>query len=151
MSRSGLPPRLSTKEEVKKRAIVTLSTISAPLVPLSTFTLCGLPFFLRVPPTEPTPVLLGLRRVIKSLNFVSVNTRAPGRLVVTSIEDTSETYAGALSDTIKRMEGDSNYRQELVDRLGVKGWRREMFCLELEAALYRAGLMKRCEVLVGVS
>ena len=71
--------------------------------------------------------------------------------MVTSIEDESEAYAGVLSETIKRMEGDSDYRQKLVDELGVRGWRREMFCLELEAALYRAGLMKRWEVFVSVS
>ena len=74
-----------------------------------------------------------------------------GRLVVTSVEDTSEAYAGVLSEIIKRMEDDNDYRQKSVDELGVQGWRREMFCLELEAALYRAGLMKRWEVLVGLS
>jgi len=133
---------------------VTFSTISAPLVSLSTITLCGLPFFLRVPPTEPTPVLLGLRRAIKSLSPVGDDPRTAvgeGRLVVTSIEDTSETYAGALLETIRRMEGDSDFRQKLVDELGVRGWKREMFCLELEAALYRAGLMKRWEVFVDVT
>ena len=71
--------------------------------------------------------------------------------MVTSIEDASESYTGVLTETIKRMEGDSDYRQRLVDELGVRGWRREMFCLELETALYRAGLMKRWEVSVGVS
>ena len=148
------PSANGTEEEGEKRAIVTFSTISAPLVLLSTVTLCGLPFFLRAPPTEPTPVFLGLRRAIKSLSSVTVDSPTPGyegRLVVTSIDDTSDTYAGVLLETIKRMEGDSDYRQKLVDELGVRGWRREMFCLELEAALYRAGLMKRWEVLVGVS
>ena len=71
-----------------------------------------------------------------------------GRLAVTSIEDTSETYASALVETIKRMEGDSDYRQKSVDKLGIRGWKREMFCLELEAALYTAGLLKRWEVFV---
>ena len=71
--------------------------------------------------------------------------------MVTSIEDTSEVYAGVLVETIKRMEDDADSRQRLVDELGVKEWRRQMFCNELEAALYRAGLMKRWEVLVGVS
>jgi hypothetical protein len=157
MLQSSAPPLPSTngtEEEGEKCATVTFSTISAPLVLLSTVTLCGLPFFLRAPSTEPSPVLLGLRRVIKSLSSVSVGSRTPteeGRLVVTSIEDTSEAYAGALSEIITRMEGDSDYRQKLVDQLGVRGWRREMFCLELEAALYRAGLMKRWEVFVGVS
>jgi len=54
-------------------------------------------------------------------------------------------------ETIRRMEGDSDFRQKLVDELGVRGWKREMFCLELEAALYRAGLMKRWEVFVDVT
>ena len=142
------------KEEGEEQATVTFSTISAPLVLLSTITLCGLPFFLRVPPTEPTPVLLSLRHAVKSLSSLGVgsHTAVKGeRLVVTSVEDISDTYAGVLSKTITRMEGDYDYRQKLVDRLGVRGWRKEMFCLELEAALYRAGLMKRWEVLVSVS
>ena len=71
--------------------------------------------------------------------------------MVASVEDTSEMYAGALVEAIKRMEDDTDFRQRLVDELGVEGWRREMFCIELEAALYKAGLMKRWEVLVGVS
>ena len=71
--------------------------------------------------------------------------------MVTAVEDTSEAYADNFSVKIKRMEGDGDYRQKLVDQLGVKGWRREMFCLELEAALYRAGLMKRWDVTVGAS
>jgi len=70
---------------------------------------------------------------------------------VLSVEDSSETYAGLLVETIKRMEGDADFRQRLVDEVGVRGWRRGMFCVELEAALYKAGLMKRWEVLVGVS
>jgi len=74
-----------------------------------------------------------------------------GRLVVTSVEDTSETYAGVLLETIRHMEGDSDYRQKAVDRFGFRGWRREMLCLELEAALYRAGLMKRWELFVAVA
>jgi hypothetical protein len=156
MLRSNLSPELHAHgaEEGDKHATVTFSTISAPLVLLSTVTLCGLPFFLRVPPTEPTPVLVGLRRAIKTLSSVGAGSRTSvenGRLVVTSIEDTSTAYAGVLSETIKRMEGDNDYRQKSVDELGVQGWRREMFCLELEAALYRAGLMKRWEVLVCVS
>jgi hypothetical protein len=144
---------MEPKEESKRRAIVTFSTISVPFVLLSTMTLCGLPFFLRVPPTEPTPVLLGLRRVVKSLGSVSVGSHTvaeEGRLMVTSVDETSETYAGVLSETIKRMEGDGDYRQRLVDQFGIRGWKRETFCLELEAALYRAGLMKRWEVSVGV-
>ena len=70
---------------------------------------------------------------------------------MTSVEDTSETYAGVLAETITRMESDVDFRQKLVDELGVKGWRSGMFCIELEAALYKAGLMKRWEILVGVS
>ena len=142
------------KDESEEHATVTFSTISAPLVLLSTITLCGLPFFLRVPPTESTPVLLSLRRAVKSLSSLGIGSHTAekgGRLVVTSVEDISDTYAGVLSKTITRMEGDYDYRQKLVDRLGVRGWRKEMFCLELEAALYRAGLMKRWEVLVSVS
>lgn len=133
---------------------MTFSAISAPSVLLSTITLCGLPFFLRTPPAEPTPVLLGLRRAVKSLSSVSVRPCAAaeeGRFVVISIEDNSKTYAGALVETIKQMEGDADFRQRLVDESGVRGWRRGMFCLELEAALYKAGLMKRWEVLVSVS
>ena len=132
---------------------MTFSTISAPLILLSTITLCGLPFFLRTPPTEPTQILLGLRRAVKSLSSVRVGSRAAaeeGRLVVISVEDTSETYAGLLMETVKQMEDDADFRQRSVDELGVKGWRRGMFCLELEAALYKAGLMKRWEVSVGV-
>lgn len=157
MLRSGPLSPHSTNgivEEDEKRAIVAFSTITAPLVLLSTVTLCGLPFFLRVPPTEPTPVLLSLRRAVKTLSSVSVGPRTPmeeGRLVVTSVEDTSEAYAGVLSETIRHMEGDSDYRQKSVDRFGFRGWRREMLCLELEAALYRAGLMKRWEVFVAVA
>ena len=133
---------------------MTFSTISAPLVLLSTITLCGLPFLLRTPQAEPTPVLLGLRRAVKSLSSVAVGSRTAaeeGRLAVLSVEDSSETYAGLLVETIKRMEGDADFRQRLVDEVGVRGWRRGMFCVELEAALYKAGLMKRWEVLVGVS
>ena len=136
------------------QAIVTFSTISAPSILLSTITLCGLPFFLRTPPVEPTPVLLSLRRAIKSLSSATVDPRTAaeeGKLVVLSIEDKSETYAGALVETIKQMESDADLRQRLVDELGVRGWRRAMFCVELEAALYKAGLMKHWEVLVGVS
>ncbi|KAF9789630.1 hypothetical protein BJ322DRAFT_548149 [Thelephora terrestris] len=154
--RSKLSPELhaNVAEEGDKHATVTFSTISAPLVLLSTVTLCGLPFFLRVPPAEPTPVLVGLRRAIKTLSSVGAGSRTSvenGRFVVTSIEDTSAAYAGVLSETIKRMEGDNDYRQKSVDELGVRGWRKEMFCLEFEAALYRAGLMKYWEVLVCVS
>ena len=68
-----------------------------------------------------------------------------------SVEDTSETYANGLAETIKQMEEDTELRQGLVDGLGVRGWRRQMLCIELEAALYKAGFMKRWEVLVGVS
>ena len=71
--------------------------------------------------------------------------------MVLSVEDSSEAYAGVLVETIKQMEGDADFRQRLVDDVGVRGWRRGMFCIELEAALYKAGLMKRWEVLVGVS
>ena len=71
--------------------------------------------------------------------------------MVLSVEDSSEAYAGVLVERVKQMEGDADFRQRLVDEVGVRGWRREMFCVELEAALYRAGLMKRWEVLVGVS
>ena len=71
--------------------------------------------------------------------------------MVVSVEDSSGTYAWVLVETITRMEGDADFRQRLVDDVGVRGWRRGMFCVELEAALYKAGLMKRWEVLVGVS
>ena len=156
MLRSGRPlqPDQNGNEDDEKHATVTFSTISAPLVLLSTVTLCGLPFFLRVPLGEPTPILLSLRRAVKSLSSVDIGprtTKEEGRLVVASVEDTSEMYAGALVEAIKRMEDDADFRQRLVDELGVEGWRREMFCIELEAALYKAGLMKRWEVLVGVS
>jgi len=157
MLHSSRPTQLDlngTKEDVKKQATVTFSTISAPSISLSTITLCGLPFFLRVPLGEPTPVLLGLRRAVKSLSSSGVSPGAAageGRLVVTSVEDTSERFATALTETIKHMEGDADFRQRMVDELGIKGWRRGLFCIELEAALYKAGLMKRWEVLVGVS
>jgi len=153
-SRPPQPDRNGTEEDVGKHAIVTFSTISAPSISLSTIALCGLPFLLRLPLGEPTPILLGLRRAVKSLSSSSVGPRAAageGRLVVTSVEDTSKAYAGTLAETIQRMESDADFRQKLVDELGVKGWRRGMFCIELEAALYKAGLMKRWEVLVGVS
>ena len=71
--------------------------------------------------------------------------------MVLSVEDKSETYANGLAETIKQMEEDADVRQGLVDGLGVRGWRRQMLCIELEAALYKAGFMKRWEVLVGVS
>jgi len=145
--------RNGTEEGDEKDAIVTFSTISAPWILLSTITLCGLPFFLRAPLGEPTPVLLGLRRAVKSLSSVDVGPRTAaeeGRLVVKSVEDTSDTYAGVLVERIKQMEDNADFRQRLVDELGVRAWRREMFCLELEAALYKAGLMKRWEVLVSV-
>lgn len=157
MLQSGRPPqpdRNGIEEQVEKRAIVTFSTISLPSVSLSTITLCGLPFFLRIPLGEPTPILLSLRHAVKSLSSSGVGPRATageGRLVVMSVDDTSGTYANALAETIKHMEGDADFRQRLVDESGVKGWRRGMFCVELEAALYKAGLMKRWEVLVGVS
>ena len=138
----------------EKRAIVTFSTISAPSVILSTITLCGLPFFLRTPPAEPTPVLLSLRRAIKSLSSVSVGPRTAagnGGLVVISVEDNSDAHIRVLMETIKQREHDVVFRQRLVDELGVRGWRGGMFCLELEAALYKAGLVKHWEILVGVS
>ena len=153
-ARPSQPGHDGLEDAEEKHAIVTFSTISAPLVLLSTITLCGLPFFLRTPPAEPTPVLLGLRRVVKSLSSVSIGlgtTAEEGKLMVKSVEDTSETYAGMLLETIRQMEDDTDLRQSLVDELGVRGWRRGMFCLELEAALYKAGLMKRWEVLVRVS
>ena len=140
--------------EGEPQAIVTFSTISAPSVLLSTITLCGLPLFLRTPPAEPTPVLLGLRRVVKTLSSITVGpctTAEEGRLVVLSVEDKSETYANLLVETIKQMEEDTDSRQRLVDELGVRGWRRQMLCVELEAALYKAGLMKRWGVQVSVS
>lgn len=152
--RPGSPDHSKGNGGGETQAIVTFSTISAPSVLLSTITLCGLPFFLRTPPAEPTPVLLGLRRAVKSLSSVAVGPRTAaeeGRLVVLSVEDNSEAYAGVLVETIKKMEGDADFRQRLVDEVGVRGWRRGMFCVELEAALYKAGLMKRWEVLVGVS
>jgi hypothetical protein len=65
-----------------------------------------------------------------------------------SVENNSEAYVGVLEESIKRMEGDADFRQMLVDEVGVRGW---MSCVELEAALYRAGSMKCWEVLVGVS
>ena len=137
------------------QAIVTFSTISAPLVLLSTTTLCGLPFFLSTPPAEPTPVLHGLRRAVKSMNSVAIGPRTAreeGRLAVVPVEDSSETYAGVLVETIKRMEGDADFWQRLVDEVGVGGWRRGMLCVELEAALYKAGLRghsRRDDVLSG--
>ena len=103
---------------------------------------------------EPTPVSLSLRRAVKSLSSVSVGPRTAaekGRLVVISVEDNSEAYAAVLMETIKQMEGEMEFRQRLVDEMGVRGWRNGMFCLELKAALYKAGLMKHWEVLVGVS
>ena len=157
MLRSSRPLELghnTVEDDGKKRASISFSTISAPSVLLSTITLCGLPFLLRVPIGEPTPVLLGLRHAVKSLSSVGVGPRTvteEGRLVVISVEDASEVYASALVEAIKRMEGHADFRQRLVDELGVRGWRRHMFCVELEAALYRAGLMKRWEVLVDVS
>jgi hypothetical protein len=74
-----------------------------------------------------------------------------GRLVVLFVEDNSGAHAETLEATIKHMEGNADFRQSLVDEAGVRGWRRGMFCIELEATLYRAGLMKRWEVVVGVS
>jgi len=53
-------------------------------------------------------------------------------------------------ETIKKMEGNAGFRQRPVDE-EVRGWWRGMFCVELEAALYEAGLMRRWEVLVDVS
>ena len=38
--------------------------------------LCGLTIFFRALPMESTPVLLGLRRIVKPLNSVSVRSRA---------------------------------------------------------------------------
>jgi len=155
MLHSSHPPQPNhngTEEDGGKRAIVTFSTISAPSISLSTITLCGLPFILRVPLGEPTPILLGLRRAVKSLSSAGIGrTTGEGRLVVMSVEDTSKRYASALAETIKHMESDADFRQTLVDDLGVKGWRMGMFCIELEAALYKAGLMKRWEVSVGIS
>ena len=135
------------------QAIVAFSTTSAPLVLLSTITLCGLPFFLCTP-VEPTPVLLGLRRAVKSLSSVTIGPRTAaeeGRLAVVSVEDSSETYAGVLVETIKRMGGDADFRQRLIDEVGVRGWR-GMFCVELEAAPYKAGLRghsRRDDILSG--
>ena len=128
---------------------MTFSTISAPSVLLSITTLCGPPFFLRTLQAGPTLVPLGLRRVVKALSSVTVGPEER-RLVVLSVEDKSETYANGLAETIKQME-DTDLRQGLADRLGVRGQRRLMLCVELEAALYKAGFMKRWEVLVGVS
>ena len=113
MLRSGRPlqPDQNGNEDDEKHATVTFSTISAPLVLLSTVTLCGLPFFLRVPLGEPTPILLGLRRAVKSLSSVGIGprtTKEEGRLVVASVEDTSEMYAGALVEAINRMEDDGD-------------------------------------------
>lgn len=153
-SDSPLRPSHVTEEDSGRHAIVTFSTISAPSTPLSTVTLCGLPFSLRVPLGEPTPILLSLRRAVKSLSSAGGGARASeeaGRLVVMSVEDTSGTYADALVEAVKQMECDADFRGRLADELGVKGWRREMFSAELEAGLYGAGLMKRWEVLVGVS
>jgi len=66
-----------------------------------------------MPPTEPTQILLGLRRAVKPLSSVLVGPRTTaeeGRLVV-SVDDTSGAYAGALVKTIKQMEGDTDFRK----------------------------------------
>ena len=92
--------------------------------------------------------------MVKTLSSVTVDSRTTaeeGRLVVLSVEDKSEMYANVLVETIKRMEEDTDSRERLVDELGVRGWRRQMLCVELEAALYKASLMKRWEVLVSPS
>ena len=42
---------------------------------------------------------------------------------------------------------DTELRKGLADGLGVRDWKRQMLCVELEAALYKAGFMKCWEVL----
>ena len=67
--------------------------------------------------------------------------------MVLSVEGKSEAYKNLSVETIKQITGDPDSRQ----RLGVRGWRRQILCVELEAVLCKAGLVKRWEVPFSVS
>ena len=128
---------------------MTFSTISAPSVPPTT-TLCRLAFSLRTPPAGPTPVLLGLRSTVRPLSSVAVGpciVAEDGKLVVPSVEDKFEAYVECCWKPPKRRKATRTSGKGS----GIIYWR-GMSCVELDAALSRAGLMKpRLEVLVGLS
>ena len=63
--------------------------------------------------------------------------------MVLFVRDEFDAYANLSMETIERMEDDTDPRQRLIDGLAVRGWRRQMLRIELEAVLCKAGSVKR--------
>ena len=71
--------------------------------------------------------------------------------MVPFVRDEFDAYANLSIEIVERIEDDTDPRRRLIYGLGVRGWRRQMPRVELEAMLCKTGLVKRWEVLVSVS
>ncbi|KAG2739414.1 hypothetical protein P692DRAFT_201901006 [Suillus brevipes Sb2] len=65
------------------------------------------------------------------------------RFKLSSLTNTSAAYADTLAALSTKLTYDPAARQQCVDELGIKGWRKWRLMLEFEAALVRRGWLER--------
>ncbi|KAG2065798.1 hypothetical protein BDR04DRAFT_1107864 [Suillus decipiens] len=66
------------------------------------------------------------------------------------LTNTSEAYADTLTAISTKLTYDPVARQQCIDELGIKEWRKRRLMLEFEAALVRRGWLERWDVVLEV-
>jgi hypothetical protein len=69
---------------------------------------------------------------------------------LSTLTNTSAVYADTLATLSTKLMYDPAARQQCVDELGIKSWRKRRLMLEFEAALVRRGWLERWDVVLEV-
>lgn len=72
------------------------------------------------------------------------------RFKLSTLTNTSAAYTDMLAALSTKLTYDPVARQQCVDELGIKGWRKRRLMLEFEAALVRRGWLERWDVVLEV-
>jgi len=117
------------------RATLEFTSLSGSIIVLSTtHMLCMIPFLKRRLPHRLSDVLAA---VDDTRNFK-----------LSSLSNSSATYANALFAASTTLTNDPVARKRCIDKVGVKGWRERRLMLEFEAALLRKGWIEHWEVVL---
>ncbi|OJA13882.1 hypothetical protein AZE42_05403 [Rhizopogon vesiculosus] len=117
------------------RATLEFTSLSSSISVLSTtHTLCMMPFLTRRLPYRLSDVFAAVS-----------NTR---NFKLTSLSNTSETYANSLAAASTKLTDDPVVRKQYVDEVGIKGWRERRLMIAFEAALVRKGWLEHWEAIL---
>ncbi|KAG2750628.1 hypothetical protein P692DRAFT_20831831 [Suillus brevipes Sb2] len=102
----------------------------------TTYVLCLIPFLVNRLPHRFSDVL------------ATVNDTS--RFKLSTLTNTSAAYTDMLAALSTKLTYDPAARQQCVDELGIKGWRKWRLMLEFEAALVRRGWLERWDVVLEI-